>query len=86
MTEEAVLPALVRCEPRLGVLTVFGCSDFWVCFFPGFFEVSGVCFGRRIGLIGSITGAAIAMFDLGVEPVGLGVHLVPLPVMGRKAP
>jgi hypothetical protein len=62
-----------------------GCSGFRVRF-PSFFDASGVCFGRRIGLIGSITGAVIAMFDLGVDPIGLGVHLVPLPVMGRKAP
>jgi hypothetical protein len=81
-----VLPALVRCAPRLGVFAGLDCSDFWVCFLLAFFEVSGVFFGRKMGLIGSISGAFIAMFVLGVDPEGFGVHLVPLPVIARKAP
>jgi hypothetical protein len=39
-----------------------------------------------MGLSGSIGGGDNTPADLGVVPSGLGVHLVPLPVVGRKIP
>jgi hypothetical protein len=86
MTGEAVLPALVRCAPRLGALVGLGCSSFLVCLVADFFKLSSESFGRRMGLSGSIGGGDNAPANLGVVPSGLGVHLVPLPVVGRKIP
>jgi hypothetical protein len=42
--------------------------------------------GLRMGLIGSIGGASKLVKFLGVNPVGVGVHLVPLPVVKRGWP
>ena len=42
--------------------------------------------GLRTGLIGSIGGGSRIVKFLGVTPVGVGVHLVPLPVVKRGWP
>lgn len=42
--------------------------------------------GLRIGLMGSIGGGSRIVKFLGVTPVGVGVHLVPLPVVKRGGP
>jgi len=76
-----VLPALVRCcAPRFWA----GCLAFGASVFLIFDE--GDFAGRSIGLSGSMAGDSARVYGLGVDPVGFGVHLVPLPVMKRDGP
>ena len=59
-----------------------GASVFRTSF--SFFEdflASGSFAGRRTGLSGSISGGSGMKYALGVDPVGVGVHLVPRPVV-----
>ena len=71
MTEDAVLPALARCVPRLGGFGVFLGSTFWVLFF----RTKGWG-AESMGLIGSTEGDSRGFIAPGVDPDGVGVHLV----------
>lgn len=55
--------------------------DFTTCFLVFLGEVAFCSVGLLCGLKGSIDGALIAFSGRGVEAVGIGVHLVPLPVI-----
>jgi hypothetical protein len=75
-----VLLARVRRDARVGA--AFG---FWTAGFPGCFSVAlaaaDIFADWRTGLRGSTAGGLASVFGRGVDPDGVGVHLVPLPVM-----
>lgn len=95
MTDDAVLPALVRCAFRRvgfpvlgdsGGTAIFRDSAFLASFFEAFFGADfltllGGFECVRTGLNGSIWGGCTSTFGRGVVGVAFGVHLVPVPVI-----
>jgi hypothetical protein len=85
LLREPVLPARARCETRLGTGFGLRAPGFWGCFRAGLVLGESVA-GRKTGLIGSTAGGCASLYGRGVDPEGVGVHLVPLPVRYRGTP